>query len=330
MTRETKIGLLVGLAFIIVIGILLSDHLTSSTEPPSATMSQAGSIVRSAVNTPAGTQQPMQEVSAPVVQTNQPVRAAQDFQPRPQPVKIVEVNTPPQNEPVTITSPNTNPVSQEVAHKETVSKPDASAPDRVAQNVPTYQPVVIPQTRSTDPVIARLNAEAQKVGEAIVPVFGSAAQPPAVALSKYRAESGDSLSKIAAKVYGNNSKATMAAIVEANPSLRENPNLVIEGRTYNVPQLTNKPGASAPDFSTPVATVQAKPQLAQQQSMSEAGASYVVEEGDNLTRIAQDQCGTAEALAAIKELNRDLLKGGDVIRPGMKLRLPAKSVAVNN
>jgi uncharacterized protein YneF (UPF0154 family) len=34
MTRETKIGLLVGLAFIIVIGILLSDHLTSSTEPP--------------------------------------------------------------------------------------------------------------------------------------------------------------------------------------------------------------------------------------------------------------------------------------------------------
>ena len=34
MTRETKIGLLVGLAFIIVIGILLSDHMTSTTQPP--------------------------------------------------------------------------------------------------------------------------------------------------------------------------------------------------------------------------------------------------------------------------------------------------------
>ena len=33
MTRETKIGLLVGLAFIIVIGILLSDHIGSTTEP---------------------------------------------------------------------------------------------------------------------------------------------------------------------------------------------------------------------------------------------------------------------------------------------------------
>ena len=38
MTRETKIGLLVGLAFIIVVGILLSDHLTSATEDQRATL----------------------------------------------------------------------------------------------------------------------------------------------------------------------------------------------------------------------------------------------------------------------------------------------------
>ena len=50
MTRETKIGLLVGLAFIIVIGILLSDHLTSSTEPPQAPLATAGNTVRSTVN----------------------------------------------------------------------------------------------------------------------------------------------------------------------------------------------------------------------------------------------------------------------------------------
>src|SRR6476620_8690780 len=52
MTRETKIGLLVGLAFIIVIGILLSDHLTTSTEPPQATLADAGNNVRSGVTTP--------------------------------------------------------------------------------------------------------------------------------------------------------------------------------------------------------------------------------------------------------------------------------------
>src|SRR5205823_14001238 len=38
MTRETKIGLLVWLAFIIVIGILLSDHFTSTTQPHQAAL----------------------------------------------------------------------------------------------------------------------------------------------------------------------------------------------------------------------------------------------------------------------------------------------------
>ena len=41
MTRETKIGLLVGLAFIIVIGILLGDQFSSRMEPPQAALLRA-------------------------------------------------------------------------------------------------------------------------------------------------------------------------------------------------------------------------------------------------------------------------------------------------
>src|SRR5687767_2252754 len=55
MTRETKIGLLVGLAFIIVIGILLSDHMTSTTQPPQAALVNAGTNVMESVTTPAPT-----------------------------------------------------------------------------------------------------------------------------------------------------------------------------------------------------------------------------------------------------------------------------------
>ncbi len=51
MTRETKIGMLVGLAFIIVIGILLSDHMTSTTEPPKAALASAGPDVRRGTTT---------------------------------------------------------------------------------------------------------------------------------------------------------------------------------------------------------------------------------------------------------------------------------------
>src|SRR6266404_8046467 len=51
MTRETKIGLLVGLAFIIVIGILLSDHINSNADPVRAEVRSFDSVERG-VNAP--------------------------------------------------------------------------------------------------------------------------------------------------------------------------------------------------------------------------------------------------------------------------------------
>src|SRR2546422_7815776 len=73
MTRETKIGLLVGLAFIIVIGILLSDHLTSSTEPPPAPLAGAGSSVRAGGTTPGGQGDPPTTafLNTPTVRTHE-------------------------------------------------------------------------------------------------------------------------------------------------------------------------------------------------------------------------------------------------------------------
>ncbi|HEY1686413.1 MAG TPA: hypothetical protein VGG19_16735, partial [Tepidisphaeraceae bacterium] len=52
MTRETKIGLLVGLSFIIVVGILLSDHIADSNRPPQALLSDVGNNVRNSVAIP--------------------------------------------------------------------------------------------------------------------------------------------------------------------------------------------------------------------------------------------------------------------------------------
>jgi len=57
---------------------------------------------------------------------------------------------------------------------------------------------------------------------------------------------------------------------------------------------------------------------------------YVVKENDSLWKIAQEQLGDGGAVAAIKELNKDVLKGGDNIRPNMKLKLPAKPLASAN
>src|SRR5438270_11164882 len=52
MTRETKIGLLVGLAFIIIVGILLSEPLNHAGDAQPAPLPFAGANVRNGVTAP--------------------------------------------------------------------------------------------------------------------------------------------------------------------------------------------------------------------------------------------------------------------------------------
>jgi hypothetical protein len=95
MTRETKIGLLVGLAFVIVIGILISDQITRSTEPPQAALGGAGNGVRQAVGSPGTSGEPAPvAVVTPVVTPQQPV-ATQGELTNPAPaVQIVKIGGP--------------------------------------------------------------------------------------------------------------------------------------------------------------------------------------------------------------------------------------------
>src|SRR3954462_2635339 len=82
MTRETKIGLLVGLAFIIVIGILLSDHMTSTPQPPQAALAESASNVRESVTSPApATPGPTPITSVPQITPANPVLSQTELRP---------------------------------------------------------------------------------------------------------------------------------------------------------------------------------------------------------------------------------------------------------
>src|SRR4051794_13690442 len=92
MTRETKIGLLVGLAFIIVIGILLSDQLMRSTEPPAAPLASVADTLRKGTVTPAPARAPIAQVQTPQdVSPDTAVPTRDDITRRPPPVTFVEV-----------------------------------------------------------------------------------------------------------------------------------------------------------------------------------------------------------------------------------------------
>ena len=289
MTRETKIGLLVGLAFIIVIGILLSDHFRGAMELPQAPLDRAGPNVLQAVNTLGSGEAPPPVVVAPQqVTPKQPVPTPRDLEPRPNPVVLDQgysnngANHPP--------PPNIDPALLKVAQQ--------NGEAIVSENVP---PTPANQNQSAGP-LPPLN-------------------PAVVATRQYVAQPGDSVTKMAARLMGANTKANRAAIIAANPSLQKNADRVIAGQAYLIPTATpavvsekstaQTPG-QPPDSSKPAQT---------------AGEIYVVQPGDTLWHIAVSQVGDSGAVAAIQELNRDQLNGGTTLRPGMKLRLPARRIA---
>jgi LysM repeat protein len=153
------------------------------------------------------------------------------------------------------------------------------------------------------------------------------AQPLTGGMKQYKAEVGDSLSKLALKQMGANSKANRDAIVKANPSLAADPNKIIIGVTYNIPAAVAATPALAGGNVAPPVVVPAAPRTPEHTTPSVAENVYVVQPGDNLSRIAKDHMGDITTIAAIKELNKDLVKNWDVLPVGTKLRLPGKPLA---
>jgi LysM repeat protein len=354
MTRETKIGLLVGLAFIIVIGILLSDHLTSATEPPQAPLVQAGGNVRTAVMVPGAQTAPPITNVAPQrpVAPQQQVPTKEELTPKQPPVAIVQIGpgnaAPPQHpaSPAHTAQTAPHPIAQAPMSQPPIPA-QASEPeiDSGSTNPPAHPGAARNST------LARI---AHGMGEEIVPAGESGnttgskapnesngaqtavAIPPGA--KQYKAEPGDSLGKIASRTLGSAGKAACDAIIALNPSLQKNPNLVVAGRTYVIPPNANAPAAG--NSSTPAArmpSAPAAPIASDTPPLAAPGVQpiapekpayfYTVKPGDTLTRIAMEQLGSASAVQAIRDLNQDALKGTDLIRANQKLRLPAKPIA---
>jgi nucleoid-associated protein YgaU len=352
MTRETKIGLLVGLAFIIVIGILLSDQLMRSTEPPPAPLAGVADTVRRATATPASANpQPLAPVvrGGPVadVTPENTVPVREEVVSRPPPVTFVEIR--PGNGGESVVVP-TGAGGQGGSNVVIAQPPVAGRNQVVVQNPEGV--VVNPRGihgvnggGTAQPVQGTGRArpladEAAAVGETLVgtdgrplrasqplnpPAGGGVQQPvkPAMAMKQYKAEIGDNLSRLASKFFGSNTKAARDAILAANPSLAGDPNKIIIGQVYNIPVPAAEPAGAGTVQITRTGTTATR---TGNSSAAPANAEhwYTIKSGDNLWKIAVEQCGDKNAVAAIKELNRENVKDWDRLQANMKIRLPVK------
>jgi len=291
MNRETKIGLLVGLAFILVIGILLSDHFRSITEPPQALLSGAGDKVRQGVVSPGIGTPPITVVTPSVVVPSTPIPTGPDVTPAPSPV--VPAPTP---------APTPTPVQPTVTPPTTPDRGPAELENPEPKPVPPHAPIEI-LPGPTMPALA-----------------------PLPSLKPYVAQPGDTLGRIAGRIMGTNSKANRTAIINANRGMAGDPDLIVAGATYMIPvpaaALAPTPAQTPAPTPTPTDPTVATPAPA-----TTTAEVYVVAAGDNLWRIASDVCGDPGTLDQLRQLNKDVLKGKDNLKVGMKLKLPPKAIA---
>jgi LysM repeat protein len=300
MTRETKIGLLVGLAFIIVIGILIADYSADSMKRP-----QAPEITEAAKTVLAGADNP--GARRPTGQTPTPVTA---------PTRQIGENRRPSAERV-----------------------EVGPPDQQRQRPRTDQPAEpAPQSGGgarLDPLPPNVAVAKGNSRDEAPPAAGSNIKAPP-ATKEIVAAKNDTIFAWAGKYMGAGSNDNIDAILKANPQLKGNAKAIKVGETYKIPmpasaapaKTRNDREASQPP-SQPLTPQQQAPERdvqPQPQARPEAPVklvNYTTKPGDNLFKIAVNQCHDPSLIPRIRELNKDQIKG-DLIHPNMILKLPAK------
>jgi nucleoid-associated protein YgaU len=140
---------------------------------------------------------------------------------------------------------------------------------------------------------------------------------------------GDNLADIAKLFYGDiegNKKVNIDRIFQANSALLKSPDEIQIGQKLIVPSLSTKDENESTFPSTLFEKVKAigRKHLLRDGSETKQSKQYVVQEGDNLWRIAAEQLGDGNRYQEISKLNTDVLEDENTLVVGMNLRLPMR------
>ncbi|TKJ38883.1 MAG: hypothetical protein CEE38_04080 [Planctomycetes bacterium B3_Pla] len=153
--------------------------------------------------------------------------------------------------------------------------------------------------------------------------------PKPAAPKVYVVQDGDNLAEIAKKFYGSeegNKRANIERIFEANRKLLKSIDEIVVGQKLVVPAL-KAPGKNTSAVSGSlfeVAKSIGRKYHPTNKPKAKQGRQYVVQEDDNLWRIAVEQLGDGSRYKEISKLNAGVLKDDESLSIGMSLTLPAR------
>jgi nucleoid-associated protein YgaU len=306
MTRETRIGLLVGLGFIVMFGLVLTE-LTGTGKPSPLPSNLKDDTAFLAKVTPAS------DVSPAVIN---PLGSPPRLGPP----------TPSGGTPLTASSPQS---------------PSPSEPPEEPQVVAVVQRTAdapLPAASTPQPPVAAGLPEQAKITPA-ADVSPVAAAAPA---RTYTVQPKDSLIKIARKMYGADQENEYQRIFEANKDKIKDPAVLTAGQELTIPELDAKMSATPAkaDKGGGVSQVDldqlaknlghdgaspGKSEPASAKAPPSAGKTvYVVQRGDTLSKIARKTLkdDSRAAIMRIVEANKDKLSHPDVLPVGLELEIP--------
>jgi len=145
---------------------------------------------------------------------------------------------------------------------------------------------------------------------------------------QYTVVSGDSLSKIARLFYGTGSRTVVNAIFDANRAVLPGVDQLRAGLKITLPTVAGIDGPRG------VSAHPAPPSPAAGQNVhrrEESGPRdtrwYEIQKNDRYAKIAREQLGDESRWREIFELNKDKFPKPDMIRPGVRIKLPSRRVA---
>ena len=344
MTRDTKIGLLLGLVFIFIIAFLINGlpllrHRgttpsvkgtpTQPTSPGLAAREQQVRQVAEQWGSPYNTRMtpnPQAPSTGPEIRSRMPLPGTSTVPIGMQTPPVVSTDQPsvgpsPANPSLAPTGP-TSPITVTPVASDTrvPRKPLAPLPGDTGQGAVSPSLPVTPLPGATVPSPS-VSGEVAPGGPMTTPsenrVVTSEWPKP------YEVKEGDSLEAIAKRMYGASEgikPASITRIFEANKSILKSPDRLSIGQKLTIPAPVGSAAVRTPQ-STPVS----RPSEAATPSNTQGQRLYTVAPGDSLWKIAAAQLGKGTRYEEIFKLNAATLKNDeDNLEVGMKLRLPAK------
>lgn len=290
MARETKVGVLTGLAFIVCFAIILANR---GRQPPIPTHPMVA-----------------QRSLAPPV--GKAVADARGSGARTAPAPVAPSTT----SMTRVDRPEARPVQPVATGSSLVDTTAGAAGDAPASGAST--------PASTVAQLAEMVGKAAR-DAAGAPDAAATLQASAGAGVRHTVAPGETLSRIAMAHYGRKSPKLIHTIYEANRGLLSSPDAVKAGIELVLPEVNGKPAPSEPakpakdGALTSAATKE--PEAAR--PADEATRWYQVRKKDRLVSIAREQLGSESRWKEIFELNKDKFPDPGRIREGVKIKLPA-------